>query len=165
MHRQIDKAGYRVACKQLETSKNTRMEQGSQCRLSKHTILIIMYAGKVITTHLWMFLQLYALSKTKKMWKNEKLVNIRFFSLFGGFFSTKWAQLSFFHHILGLLTCLSITLGNPMKKVCLIQFSYSLSTGIWAVKSRATYSLIRSGASICKALIPESQACFFWSSE
>ena len=82
MHRQIDKLGSKVACTQLETGKNTKMKQGSQCMLSKHTIQIIMYAGKVITTHLWMFLQLYALSLYKKYEKNEELVKIWFFVWF-----------------------------------------------------------------------------------
>ena len=59
--------------------------------------------------------------------KSKKTVEIQFFSLFGGYFSTKWAQLSFFYHILGLLTCLSITLSSPIKNVCQIQFSYSLN--------------------------------------
>ena len=82
--------------------------------------------------HLFMnvLLQLYALEAQdyqKNAKKNKKLVEIQFFSLFGGYFSTKWAQLSFFYHILGLLTCLSITLSSPMKKVCQIQFSYSLT--------------------------------------
>ena len=76
-------------------------------------------------------LQLYALEAQvyQKCKKKNKMVKIQFFSLFGGYFSTKWAQLSFFYHILGLLTCLSITLSSPMKKVCQIQFSYSHGFG------------------------------------